>query len=131
MTREEAINKAIELEFGEGNSKSIRDHNYSIVKVAEHLYDLLQPSLPSNLDEAAFTYENDLWESGFKDSGYTPQEVSDAFKARAEWMAGQGEIHESEIVFRVTREGLLPAVTCLVDNSYKEGDKVIIQVRKK
>ena len=46
-----------------------------------------QPSLPSDLDEAAFSYENDLWESGFKECGYSPQEVSDAFKAGAEWMA--------------------------------------------
>ena len=48
-----------------------------------------QPSLPDNLDEAAFSYENDLWESGFKECGYSPQEVSDAFKAGAEWMSKQ------------------------------------------
>lgn len=48
--------------------------------------------IPEGLEEAAFTYENDLWESGFKDSGYSPQEVNDAFKAGAEWGAEQKAI---------------------------------------
>lgn len=49
----------------------------------------LQPSLPSNLDEAAFKYENELWESGYKNCGYSPQEVNDAFKAGANWRDSQ------------------------------------------
>ena len=48
-------------------------------------FEKLEPSTPSNLDEAAFSYENDLWESGFKECGYSPQEVSDAFKAGARY----------------------------------------------
>ena len=40
---------------------------------------------PETPDEAAYAYENKLWESGYKDSGYAPQDVFDAFKAGAEW----------------------------------------------
>lgn len=50
------------------------------------------------LEEAAFSYENDIWESGFKECGYSPQELSDAFKAGAEWMAGQGEVLTTETI---------------------------------
>ena len=46
---------------------------------------LSTPELPSELEEAAFAYENQLWESGFKDCGYSPKEVNDAFKAGAKW----------------------------------------------
>lgn len=56
--------------------------------IAEAIRTLCEPlPLPSDLDEAAFSYENDLWESGFKECGYSPQEVSDAFKAGAQYAA--------------------------------------------
>lgn len=56
------------------------------------LIDSLQQEQPvEGLEEAAFTYENDLWESGFKDCGYSPQEVNDAFKAGAEWQKEQDQ----------------------------------------
>lgn len=35
---------------------------------------------------------------------------------------------ETEVVFRVTGHGLLPAITFLVDDYYKEGDKVKVIV---
>lgn len=60
--------------------------------------------LPAELEEAAFTYENDLWESGFKDSGYSPQEVNDAFKAGAEWGAEQRPIFKiKDIVWQANQ----------------------------
>ena len=83
-----------------------------------------QPSLPSDLDEAAEEYSRKKAVKYYGNTFY-------AFKAGAEWMAGQGETHETEIVSRINARGLLPAVTCLVDNSYKEGDKVVVQIRKK
>ena len=49
------------------------------------------------LDEAAFEYENTLWEDGCKDCGYSPLEVLDAFKAGAEWMAGQMKQGQTEV----------------------------------
>lgn len=93
---------------------------------------LSQPFLPSNLDWAANTFNREdaarMWDYEGKTEG---EIVEAAFKAGAEWMAGQGETHETEIVSRVTGNGLLPAVTCLVNKSYKEGDKVVAQIRKK
>lgn len=87
MTKEQIINKAIELEFGSGNAKSIRAHNSSLVKVAEHLYDLMHPSLPSNLDEAAEKIACDIapnhpdisWDNCF-------EKIKEGIKAGAEWM---------------------------------------------
>jgi hypothetical protein len=88
----------------------------------------IKPSLPDNLDEACKKISEECYDGYF--SGY---EESHRIAARmgAEWMAGQGETHDSEIVLRITGSGWLPAVTCLVDTSYKEGDKVIVQIRKK
>lgn len=126
MTKEEAVNKAIEIEFGLGNTRSIREHNSSLVKVAEHLYDLLYTSIPSDLDEAARGYAD---ESCFDDPEFTATML--AFKAGAEWMAGQGYTTEKK-VDRTPLNG--PAGICLNLHEYdgfKLGDKVIVQIRKK
>lgn len=104
----------------------------------EAMLDNIAP-LPSNLDEAAKEFEDKAM-NDYDDIFVTEDGVErpvlkydfiDAFKGGAEWMARQGESHETEIVSRVTGNGLLPAVTCLVNKSYKEGDKVVIQIRKK
>lgn len=87
------------------------------------------PKLPNNVDEAAFSYENDLWESGFKECGYSPQEVSDAFKAGVEWLAGQGISMPGKVgiygidVEKITEE--------LRDAGFRLGEEVILQIRKK
>ena len=90
MTKEETINKAIEIEFGLGNTRSIREHNSSLVKIAEHVYDLLQPSLPSNLNEAAGKY----LERPENNSTNQREDlmIYHAFIDGAEWMAEQGAI---------------------------------------
>lgn len=94
MTKEEAVNKAIEIEFGLGNARSIREHNSFLVKVAEHLYDLLYHSLPFNLDKAArkaavAPFNFDLDEEHLYEYPYLPI-AEQKFKEGAEWMAGQG-----------------------------------------
>lgn len=89
-----------------------------------------EPSLPPDLDEAAFSYENNLWESGFKECGYSPQEVSDAFKAGAEWMAGQGETQEHFVIGSIAGSPCGPAVVCYTEE-FVIGDEVIVQIRKK
>jgi hypothetical protein len=136
MTKEEAINKAIELEFGSGNTKGIRAHNSSLVKVAEHLYDLMQPSLPSNLDEAAedciqgLIPEAELPATTLFALEYVIEMLYKTFKAGAEWLAGQGETVEGEVVkdidnnLRVTTKGFS-------GKEAKFGDKVVVQIRKK
>ena len=90
-----------------------------------------KPSLPSNLDEAAEKY--------FEQYNYMPKGfVVDAFKAGAEWMARQGQ----------SKEGIVCDNNEFVkfhDDSYidlrpdlnkttfdvKDGDEVIVQIRKK
>lgn len=132
MTKEEAINKAIELEFGVGNIQGIRAHNSSLVNVAEHLYDLIQPSLPSNLDEEAkkeierfcsdILNVDIIWAR----MSLTKKLGLQMAKFGAEWMAGQGETHELTVESPVIGP---PMICCPVhaDN----GDKVIVQIRKK
>ena len=62
-----------------------------------------QSSLPDNLDEAAFEYENTLWEDGCKDCGYSPLEVFDAFKAGAEWMAEKAKQEQPEDIVVIAK----------------------------
>ena len=92
--------------------------------------DDFKPSLPSDLDEAAFAYENAQWEAGIKDCGYCPQDVYDAFKAGAEWMAGQGYTFET-IMQEDDVDELVPTCPDMYNHGYSCGDKVIVQIRKK
>jgi len=128
MTKEEAVNKAIEIEFGLGNTRSIREHNSSLVKIAEHVYDLLQPSLPSNLEEAAGEYlerpennSSNQWEDLM---------IYNAFIDGAEWMAGQGETQEHFVIGTIADSPCGPAIVCYT-NEFEIGDEVIVQIRKK
>lgn len=94
-----------------------------------------RPSLPSNLDEAAHSYawkkqENHIDFDGDEYLDYGPR--YDAFKAGAEWMAGQGET-VAGIVTKVgdkldveTTEYLIPE-----ESEFERGDEVVIQIRKK
>jgi len=118
MTKEEAVNKAIEIEFGLGNDRSIREHNSSLVKIAEHVYDLLHPSLPSNLDEAAEEYvkttsvkvwgridpKKDL-DSYMARANYGTG-LLDGFKAGAEWQKEQNYKDLSEKIAAAYQLGL-------------------------
>ncbi len=54
----------------------------------------LQPSLSSNLDEAADEYASKSWIHG----GVWHESVKDTFKAGAKWMDGQYEKIEGELV---------------------------------
>ena len=96
----------------------------------------MQPSLPSDLDEAAKeygrnTFINECMENGVCDN----HDLSDAFKAGAEWMAGQGYTKEETVYF----ERLCDENRIMVDLGWGEperggfnpGDKVIVQIRKK
>ena len=89
-----------------------------------------QPSLPSNLDDAAFAY-------GDRDGITAAQSyaMSIDFKAGAKWVAEQGYSQE-EIVEDKSIEagyGVLPGISPIINlpDSFKPGDKVIIQIRKK
>ena len=88
-----------------------------------------QPILPSNLDEAAFEYENTLWEDGCKDCGYSPLEVFDAFKAGAEWMVKQGVTVNGYITDEIAYNGV--AVILDSEGNFKSEEEVTVQIRKK
>ena len=106
-----------------------------------------ETSLPSNLDEAAEEYEENKVHSisalgtdkdGFAYYMRTGTSFSDAFKAGAEWMAGQGVTSEGEILDvsgRPLADRVIRTVSikdmeqCLKD--FNKGDKVVVQIRKK
>lgn len=87
-------------------------------------------SLPSNLDEAAEeygrnTFINECMENGVCDD----HDLSDAFKACAEWMAGQGASFNTKV-------GWIDGPTILdwpddILDKFEMGDEVIVQIRRK
>lgn len=85
---------------------------------------LNEPLLPSNLDEAAEEYSNNL-----DYYHYTGDDPAVAFKAGAEWMAGQGET-QKHLVINSTAGSPLLWPSCYT-NDFKVGDEVIVQIRKK
>lgn len=89
---------------------------------------LSNPPLPSNLDEEANCYKNTVTpeEDVYSYETYTEYQITDAFKAGAEWMAGQG----------VTKEGVArpdddEIWVNLKNTDIKDGDKIVVQIRKK
>ena len=97
----------------------------------EHIlatYNLSQPSLPSNLDEAAedswAVYEYRESPRGLYSTCYV-----DGFKAGAEWMAGQGETRD-DITVTGDFDGKAH-IFPIPSSKFNPGDKVIVQIRKK
>lgn len=79
-----------------------------------------QPSLPSNLDEAAEEYCSDNTPLGAT--------CRACFRDGAEWMAGQGQTIES-LVWRDEDDNLF--IEAFIDeNEFKMADNIIIQIRK-
>lgn len=121
MTREEAI-------------KILQNICFEAPEVKEALQiaidALSRLSLPSNLDEAAEEYALDVKAKPF--GGL----VEDAFKAGAEWMAGQGDVIATRLV--IDNKGnvnLNFAIGNITDENckpkYHVGQDVIVQIRKK
>ena len=81
-----------------------------------------RPSIPSNLDEAAEEYAREKNPYGYN-----------AFKAGAEWMAGQGESREVEVK---EDAGGYPYITKIELYDYDKDEplfnpgKVVVQIRK-
>ena len=101
MTNEEAI-KYLRQIYPNGGHCWLDLQRIEAIEMA--IEALSQPSLPSNLDEAAHNHaanNGGRWltdDIGIKCFAFNPQEVKDAFKAGAEWMAGQYEKIEGELV---------------------------------
>ena len=87
---------------------------------------LSQPSLPSNLDEAAWKYGLD------NQSGFYSQSVKvDCFKAGAEWMAGQGYTVDGIVICDKELTGGYKDIVMSIPDELKVDDKVTIQIRKR
>ena len=97
---------------------------YQVELIPEPI-DECEPSLPSNLDEAA---ENSWAVYEYRESprGLYSTCYLDGFKDGAEWMAGQGETHE----LTVERPVLGPPMICCPVHADND-DKVVVQIRKK
>lgn len=122
MTKEEAIETI----------KDICLTTEQLTRIEKALECLLsQPSLPSDLDEAAEKYSENI----LANNEDLQDAIEDAFKAGAEWMAGQGYTKEETVYF----ERLCDENRIMVDLGWGEperggfnpGDKVIVQIRKK
>lgn len=91
-------------------------------------YKLYQPSLPSNIDEAAETFAHNGDVNGVGGDDYE-DDLRITFKSGAEWLADQGASYNTEVGWI---DG--PTVLDWPDNildGFKMGDKVVVQIRKK
>ena len=98
---------------------------------------LSQHSIPSGLDEAAEEYGYINWQSEDYHEGASEGLPFDAightancFKAGAEWMAGQGETIEGEVVKDI-KNNLVVIAKGFSGKNAVFGDKVTVQIRKK
>ena len=95
-------------------------------------FEKLQPSIPSDLDEAARSIRDELYLKEGKRDAYgnpyfLPETLMKAVEAGAGWMAGQGETVEGYIAG--TNE--VAAILAIPRKEHNKGDKVIVQIRKK
>lgn len=129
MTQEEAKKFGLNILHGVLARNEKFDPSYANL-VKEAIDALSQPSLPSNLDEAAedswAVYEYRESPKGLYSTCYV-----DGFKAGAEWMAGQG-MKTTATVGYYNHCGLSILIEpSLEKQGFKEGDKVIVQIQKK
>ena len=91
--------------------------------------DEVQPSLPSNLDEAEFNYVKSL-ENAPADQGEELM-ICEAFKAGAEWMAGQGYTVDGMVICDKELTRGYKDIAMSIPDELKVDDKVTIQIRKR
>lgn len=98
--------------------------------------------LPSDLDEAAeeygrkeYSHAIHFWDEGLSKNKpeVMKEDFVDSFKAGSEWMAGQGFSFEDEVYYDGTTPFVKDADFDIIElkDSVKDGDKVIVQIRKK
>lgn len=136
MTKEQAIQELCSISVPSGDFALITENTIEALHMA--IDALREPSLHEGLDEAAGDYAIEVVPDNFiPDEGngykaaYTLPDIKAAFKAGAEWMAGQGVTKNGLVA--AYDNGYLRVYTTILDNEdgIKFGDKVIIQIRKK
>ena len=134
MTLEEAIKHCEEKACG--NTECVNEHK----QLAEWLKELQQmKSLPSDLDEAAIDaaqldmQDRQIMEAPNEERLRYSRIFRRGFKAGARWMAGQGFSFEDEVYYDGTTPFVKDADFDIIElkDSVKNGDKVIVQIRKK
>lgn len=92
----------------------------------------LQPSLPSNLEEAAEIGWDSYYNSKkFPSNPCAQSGYKTGFKAGAEWMAGKGVTKEVVIGMATEEISVTVSQQTLDDLDLCPGDKVVVQIRKK
>ena len=122
MKKEDAI-KYLQQLYPNGGYTWLDEQRMEAITMA---IEALEASLPSNLDEAADNYVGHSREIDEDLSVYLERE---AFKAGAKWMTSQGKT--AEVGYWNQRGLSLRIDKPLEKLGYKEGDKVIVQIRKK
>lgn len=119
MTREDAKR----ILACRGNGYSEEDFNNAIEVAFNSI-----PPLPSNVDKAAKEYAST--QLGNEHDGYFSVDINmlEAFKAGAEWMAGQGETLYDTINVDGKNQRWLGEN--LLYGDYNAGQAVIVQIRK-
>lgn len=90
MTQEEAI-KYLRQIYPNGGHSWLDSQRIEAIEMA--IMALSNPSLPSNLDEAAEKYSENI----LANNEDLQDAIEDAFKAGAEWMAGQFQQEQPEV----------------------------------
>jgi len=134
MTREEALD-IIRFVFLHTDNHLNDDRQISADDIHEALVmacaTLCKNSLPSEIDEAAEKYSENI----LANNEDLQDAIEDAFKAGAEWMAGQGVNADFGVCKLAGRAWLTPIdekrFTQDVFDNFAAGDKVIVQIRKK
>ena len=126
MNKEEAIKILNDYMGGKIDPESTE--LYQAIELAVDILES-QPSLPSNLDEAANNYGIDIRLGYPRVMDETDKYIYNAFKAGAEWMAGQGASFNTKV-------GWIDGPTILdwpddILDKFEMGDKVVVQIRKK
>ena len=109
------------------------DYDLFIHKLEKELLFEDNPSLPSNMDEAMQKVE-DYYDVG-EERGYLcchRGDIKDAFKAGAEWMAGQGVTSEGKVFTSAFTSYIKThGIEELLKDAFPEDTEVIVQIRKK
>jgi len=149
MTQEEALNTLMKMRAWRAWGKEQKEEERPEMpeqKEVDGAFDvcielLQQPSIPSNVDEAAeeygrkeYSHAIHFWDEGLSKNKpeVMKEDFVNSFKAGAEWMAGQG-VTVDGVITKVgykldveTTEYILPE-----ESEFERGDKVIVQIRKK
>ena len=91
----------------------------------------LQPPLPFSLDEAAEETSQSAYSEPTADGFAKRSFFKRGFKAGAEWLAGQGVSVDASVVPYDNGLGLNMSDEDILSGIFKDGDKVIVQIRKK